>query len=107
MNESSRIFDYIDFQLNKFPKADMFSGKENGVWKNYSSAEVKDSIIKNKFQFINIGGRINGTNGCSNLLAGHIKHQPFGPVFRYECNLILVFNGHVVSANTQFYQPGT
>ena len=44
MNESSRIFDYIDFQLKKFPKADMFSGKENGVWRNYSTAEVKDTI---------------------------------------------------------------
>jgi long-chain acyl-CoA synthetase len=44
MNANSRIFDYIDFQLNKFPKADMFSGKENGVWRNYSTAEVKDIV---------------------------------------------------------------
>jgi len=44
MNENSRIFDYIDFQLNKFPKADMFSGKENGKWRNYSTAEVKDIV---------------------------------------------------------------
>lgn len=44
MNEKSRIFDYIDFQLNKFPKADMLSGKENGNWKNYSTAEVKDIV---------------------------------------------------------------
>ena len=46
MNEHSRIFDYIDFQLNKFPKTDMFSGKENGKWINYSTAEVK-SIVNN------------------------------------------------------------
>lgn len=44
MNENSRIFDYIDFQLEKFPKADMFSGKENGKWRNYSTAEVKDTV---------------------------------------------------------------
>lgn len=46
MNENSRIFDYIDFQLNKFPKADMFSGKENGSWRKFSTAEVKDTVNK-------------------------------------------------------------
>jgi len=46
MNENSRIFDFIDFQLNKFPKADMFNGKENGRWRNFSTAEVKDTIDK-------------------------------------------------------------
>lgn len=44
MNENSRIFDYIDFQLSRFPKKDMFCGKENGEWKAYSTAEVKDTI---------------------------------------------------------------
>lgn len=44
MNENSRIFDYIDFQLNTFPKKDMFCGKENGEWKAYSTAEVKDIV---------------------------------------------------------------
>jgi long-chain acyl-CoA synthetase len=44
MNENSRLFDYIDFQLNKFPKADMFCGKENGNWVKYSTAEVKDIV---------------------------------------------------------------
>ena len=54
MNENSRIFDYIDFQLNKFPKADMLNGKENGVWRNYSTAEVKEIINKliNQTQYI-------------------------------------------------------
>ncbi len=46
MNENSRIFDYIDFQLNKFPKPDMFNGKVNGQWRNYSTAEVKETINK-------------------------------------------------------------
>ena len=55
MNESSRIFDYIDFQLNKFPKADMFSGKENGVWRNYSTAEVKDTINRLSAGLIKLG----------------------------------------------------
>jgi long-chain acyl-CoA synthetase len=46
MNEHSRIFDYIDFQLNSFPKPDMFNGKENGKWRNFSTAEVKNTIDK-------------------------------------------------------------
>ena len=44
MNEHSRLFDYIDFQLNKFPKTDMFCGKENGNWIKYSTAEVKNIV---------------------------------------------------------------
>jgi len=55
MNENSRIFDYIDYQLNRFPKPDMFSGKENGVWKKYSTAEVKDTINKLSAGLIKLG----------------------------------------------------
>ena len=55
MNEHSRIFDYIDFQLNKFPKADMLNGKQNGNWKNYSTAEVKDIINRLSAGLIKLG----------------------------------------------------
>ncbi|MGB5007768.1 MAG: long-chain fatty acid--CoA ligase [Ferruginibacter sp.] len=55
MNEHSRIFDYIDFQLNRFPKPDMFSGKVNGVWKKYSTAEVKETINKLSAGLIKLG----------------------------------------------------
>ena len=55
MNENSRIFDYIDFQLNKFPKADMFSGKENGKWRNYSTAEVKQIVDQLSIGLIKLG----------------------------------------------------
>jgi long-chain acyl-CoA synthetase len=41
MNEQSRLFDLLQYQLDTFPKADMLSGKENGEWKSYSTAEVK------------------------------------------------------------------
>ena len=44
MNEQSRIFDFVDHQLNRFPKKDMFCGKENGQWTPYSTAEVKDIV---------------------------------------------------------------
>lgn len=44
MNEQSRIFDFIQHQLSRFPKPDMFAGKENGAWRSYSTNEVIDTI---------------------------------------------------------------
>ncbi len=55
MNENSRIFDYLDFQLNRFPKTDMFNGKENGKWRNYSTAEVKDTINQLSIGLLKLG----------------------------------------------------
>jgi len=39
-----RLFDAVDYQLEKFPKADMVAAKENGQWKTYSTAAVKEII---------------------------------------------------------------
>ena len=44
MNESSRIFDCISFQLSRFPKSDMFCGKENGTWVSHSTEQVKKTV---------------------------------------------------------------
>jgi len=44
MNEDSRIFDCIDYQLNKFPKQDMLAAKENGAWKTYSTQQVQKTV---------------------------------------------------------------
>jgi long-chain acyl-CoA synthetase len=44
MNENSRIFDCIDYQLKRFAKADMFAAKENTGWKTYSTEEVKATV---------------------------------------------------------------
>ena len=43
---NKRLFDAVDYQLNKFPKQDMFGAKENGNWKTYSTQEVKDIVNK-------------------------------------------------------------
>jgi long-chain acyl-CoA synthetase len=40
MNEQFRLFDFISYQLDKFPKNDMLAGKENGEWYTLSTAEV-------------------------------------------------------------------
>ena len=37
----TRLFDFLDWQLQKFPQEDMLAAKENGVWKKYSTQEIK------------------------------------------------------------------
>ena len=55
MNEISRLFDFLQFQLDNFPKADMICGKENGSWKSYSTAEVKTIVDNLSAGLINLG----------------------------------------------------
>ena len=55
MNENSRIFDCIEFQLKKFPKADMLCGKENGSWRPYSTAEIRDTVNKLSAGLLRLG----------------------------------------------------
>jgi len=44
MNENSRIFDFLQNQLDKFPKADMLNCKVNGEWIPASTQQVKDTV---------------------------------------------------------------
>ena len=55
MNENSRIFDCIAYQLEKFPKKDMFAAKESGVWKSYSTQEVLDTVNKLSAGLLQLG----------------------------------------------------
>lgn len=55
MNDQSRIFDFLDYQLNHFPKKDMFCGKENGQWTPYSTAEVKDIVNRLSAGLVKLG----------------------------------------------------
>jgi long-chain acyl-CoA synthetase len=52
----TRLFDCIDYQLGKFPKEDMFSAKEEGgIWRKYSTAEVKETVDKLAAGLIHLG----------------------------------------------------
>lgn len=42
--EPKRLFDCLDYQLEKHPIPDMFAAKEGGRWKTYSTQEVDDII---------------------------------------------------------------
>lgn len=44
MKELKRLFDCIDYNLEKNPLEDMLAGKEAGQWKKYSTAECKKII---------------------------------------------------------------
>lgn len=55
MNEQSRIFDFLQYQLATFPKADMLAGKENGKWKLYSTANVKALVDQLSIGLLSLG----------------------------------------------------
>ena len=43
----TRLFDCIDYQLEKYPKEDMLAAKEEGgIWRKYSTREVRDIVDK-------------------------------------------------------------
>ena len=44
MNEPKRLFDCIEYNLQQSPIEDMLAGKENGLWKKYSTQEVNDIV---------------------------------------------------------------
>jgi long-chain acyl-CoA synthetase len=59
--EIKRLFDCIDHQLKHFPKPDMLNAKENGVWKSYSTQEVKEIVDAFSAGLIELG--ISGNDG--------------------------------------------
>lgn len=46
MAQPQRLFDCLDYQLEKFPKQDMLAAKENGVWRKYSTEEIKNTSLQ-------------------------------------------------------------
>ncbi|MFY7841095.1 MAG: AMP-dependent synthetase/ligase [Lacibacter sp.] len=52
----TRLFDCIDVQLAKFPQEAMFAAKEEaGIWKKYSTAEVKETVDRLAAGLIHLG----------------------------------------------------
>ena len=44
MTEPRRLFDCIDYHLERTPMTDMLAGKESGTWRTYSTAEVRKTV---------------------------------------------------------------
>lgn len=56
-----RLFDAVDYQLEKFPKEDMLAAKVNGVWKPYSTAFVREISDKFSAGLLQLG--VSGNDG--------------------------------------------
>jgi long-chain acyl-CoA synthetase len=46
MEQPLRLFDVIAYQLKHYPKPDMLVGKEDNVWKKYSTQDVADITLR-------------------------------------------------------------
>lgn len=55
MNENARIFDFLQYQLDTYPKNDMLVAKEHGQWKPYSTAAVKEIVDQLSIGLLNSG----------------------------------------------------
>ncbi|MGG9971120.1 AMP-dependent synthetase/ligase [Ferruginibacter sp. SUN002] len=60
MNESFRLFDFLQYQSDTFPKDDMMAAKENGEWKTYSTAFVKKTVDQLSAGLLQLG--LSGNN---------------------------------------------
>ena len=55
MTEPKRLFDCLEYQLTSSPLNDMLASKENGHWRTYDTAEVKETVDKLSAGLLNIG----------------------------------------------------
>jgi long-chain acyl-CoA synthetase len=52
----TRLFDCIDFQLENYPKEDTLAAKEEGgIWRKYSTSEVRDTVDKLSAGLLHLG----------------------------------------------------
>lgn len=55
MTEPRRLFDCIQYHLERTPLPDMLAGKENGQWCTYSTQQVKETVDKLSAGLLNLG----------------------------------------------------
>ena len=53
--EIKRLFDCIDYQLTNFPQDAMLAGKENGIWRKYSTQEVAQTANELSAGLLSLG----------------------------------------------------
>ncbi|MEJ7821416.1 MAG: AMP-dependent synthetase/ligase [Chitinophagaceae bacterium] len=44
MTEPKRLFDFMEYQRQHSPLEDMLSGKEDGIWRKYSTEEIANTV---------------------------------------------------------------
>ena len=55
MTDPKRLFDCLNYNLEKSPLPDMLAAKENGKWRTYSTQEVKETVDKLSAGLLNLG----------------------------------------------------
>ncbi len=55
MTEPKRLFDIIPYQLERYPRQDSISDKQNDNWVNYSTKEVQETIDKFSLGLLKMG----------------------------------------------------
>jgi long-chain acyl-CoA synthetase len=55
MEQPLRLFDVIAYQLKHYPKSDMLVGKEDNVWKKYSTQDVADITLRFSAGLLQLG----------------------------------------------------
>jgi len=51
----NRLFDGLDYQLERFHKPNMLAAKENGQWREYSTSECKDLVQRLSAGLLKLG----------------------------------------------------
>jgi long-chain acyl-CoA synthetase len=55
MTEPKRLFDCLQYQLEKSPLPDMLAAKEGGKWRTYSTSEVQEIVNRLTAGLLNLG----------------------------------------------------
>jgi len=55
--EITRTFDIIDLNVSKYPRRDMYGGKQDKEWKTYSTDEVRDNVNYVSYGLLSMGFR--------------------------------------------------
>lgn len=55
MKDYTRLFEILKYQENVYPRHDCLNFKYKGNWRNYSTAEVNETINKVSKAFIKAG----------------------------------------------------
>lgn len=55
MNEQFRLFDFVYYQLEKYPKADMLTAKISGAWQPQSTAEIVSIVNRLSAGLLKLG----------------------------------------------------
>jgi len=89
MNEKSRIFDFLYYQLDTFPKEDMLCAKENGYWTKYSTKEVVALVNKLSAGLLKLGlGNNESTVDKQDKIAIISKNRPEWLMLDFACQQI-------------------